>query len=667
MNHNHLKLLPLALLLALCVPANAQQHDWDEYIGALTADDDNDIEISGDMAETLDELADNPIDINHATREDLARIPFLTDQQIEDIEAYIYQYHGMRTAGELALIESLDYKRRQLLQHFVRFDNGRAEKRFPRLDDILKGGKHTLTATANIPLYDRKGDRNGYLGPKYRHYARYEFTFGNYVKAGLQGSQDAGEPFFAEKNSMGYDHYTYYIVLRQLGRIKALALGQYRLRMGMGLVMNTGTGFGKLMTLSSLGRSTNSISANTSRSQGNTYLQGAAATVALTKRLDLTGFFSYRGIDATLNKDGTIATILGTGYHRTPGEMEKKNNTHLLATGGKLHWEWQGLHTGVTGVYTRSDRELKPKTSQIYRRHYPAGTSFWNASVDYGYRNHWLTLNGETATGNSHGIATINSASAEIGSTLSVVALQRFYSFKYSAIYAQSFSDGGRVQNESGLYVGVNWQALPKLDVTFYTDYAYFAWPRYQASQSSHSWDNMLKMTYATGAWTILGSYRLKTRQKDNSGKNALTDDRTDRGRLSAAYNVGKWSVKLQGDIAHNSYTANSLGWMATATAALNIWKCSIAATAGYFDTDDYASRIYTYERGPRYSFYFPAYYGEGIHYAIFARADPSKHLMVIAQCGVTDYFDRDHISSGLQQIDRSSQSDLQMQVVWKF
>ena len=38
-----------------------------------------------------------------------------------------------------------------------------------------------------------------------------------------------------------------------------------------------------------------------------------------------------------------------------------------------------------------------------------------------------------------------------------------------------------------------------------------------------------------------------------------------------------------------------------------------------------------------------------------------------MARLAVTDYFDRDHISSGLQQINRSSMSDLELQLRWKF
>lgn len=665
---NNMKtLMALCLFMLALFTAHAQQQrPWEKYLDELTVADDNDIGASEEMFDVLSDLEDNPIDINTATREDLERIPFLTAQQIEDIEAYIYRTKGMKSIGELSMIESLDATRRNLLPYFIYIGNTNEKQQFPKFKDIIKHGKNEILATGCIPFYERRGDKNGYLGPKYRHSLRYEFTYGKYVQLGIQGSQDAGEPFFKEKNHLGYDHYSYYLVLRGLGRVKTLALGQYKLRLGMGLVMNSDFGFGKLMTLSSLGRSTNSVRANTSRSAAN-YMQGAAITVNVMKGLDITGFVSYRPIDATLNDSGAIRTIVTNGYHRTKSEMAKKNNAHELAAGGNIHWEKDGFHVGATAIYSYLDKELQPDTRQAYRRYYLSGSNFWNASVDYGYINHRLSFNGETATGNSHGIATINSLSYMVSNALSLIALQRYYSKKYSSLFSSSFSDGGHIQNESGIYVGANWQALRYLNVMFYTDYAYFSEPRYQACRSSHSWDNTLTLTWARKNWTILGRYLLKIRQKDNQKKTALVDDQTQRGRLLVGYANGTWGVRLQGDVAYNSYKEDSFGWMTTATGTYNVWKLRMVATAGYFHTDDYASRIYSYERGMLRSFSFPAFYGEGIRYAIFVRADITKELMVIAKCGTTDYFDRDHISSGLQQIDRSSQTDMEVQLRWKF
>jgi hypothetical protein len=67
------------------------------------------------------------------------------------------------------------------------------------------------------------------------------------------------------------------------------------------------------------------------------------------------------------------------------------------------------------------------------------------------------------------------------------------------------------------------------------------------------------------------------------------------------------------------------------------------------------------------YSFSFPMFYGEGIHYSLNLRADLSRRVMLMAKVTTTDYFDRNHISSGLQQIDHSSMTDLELQLRWKF
>lgn len=46
-----------------------------------------------------------------------------------------------------------------------------------------------------MPFYTRKGDREGYMGYQYKHSIRYDFTYGDNVRLGVLGAQDAGEPF----------------------------------------------------------------------------------------------------------------------------------------------------------------------------------------------------------------------------------------------------------------------------------------------------------------------------------------------------------------------------------------------------------------------------------------------------------------------------------------
>lgn len=653
----------IGLLLGGVLNAWGQDDSWQDVIAELATSDDMESPAWDNTIDLLTELADSPIDINNATREDLERLPFLSDIQIEDIMAYLYQYGSMKSEGELAMIVSLDPLRRKLLTRFIFFGEKNEDRKFPKLSDISKYGKHDILASIKVPFYERKGDKNGYLGYQYKHSIRYTFSYSDYVKIGLTGAQDAGEPFFAGRNSMGYDHYSFYLSLRKMGRIKSLVVGRYKVKMGMGLVINNNIGLGKLTSLSSLGRQSNYIGGYSSRSDAN-YLQGAAITVSLPANMELTAFASYREIDATLNKDdGSIATILKTGYHRTPTEMEKKNNSSQSLAGGNLSFDNNGFHAGVTALYTHLNRNIDPG-EQLYRRYYAKGQDYWNISVDYGFNKGRFSFAGETATGDCNAIATINKLGFRASGSLSLMAVYRRYSYKYYSLFSESFSEGGYVQNESGIYLGAEWHPSSYLSMSAYSDYSHFPWAKYLIDFSSRAWDNLVSASYSRGNITLGLRYRLKMKEKNNDEKNGLTDDITHKARLFVEYKTETWKLKTQADFTSDHYKENSNGWMITQSAS---WtpnrKLSFSASAGYFNTDDYNSRICFYEKGLLYSFNYPSLYGEGVRYSLWTRLTLSSRIWITAKLATTDYFDRDHISSGLQQIDHSSMTDLELQM----
>ena len=83
------------------------------------------------------------------------------------------------------------------------------------------------------------------MGYAFYHNFRYTFRYSDKVYVGLTAEKDAGEPFFTGKNKKGYDYYSPYLLIRDMGRLKTLALGNYRLNYGYGLVMNTDFNMGK--------------------------------------------------------------------------------------------------------------------------------------------------------------------------------------------------------------------------------------------------------------------------------------------------------------------------------------------------------------------------------------------------------------------------------------
>ena len=662
-----MKHILLALLLFCSVQGHAQE-EWQQTFQQLTNMEDAETESWEQDYEMLSELNQQPLDLNSATRDELEALPFLTAQQVEDIMAYRYRHGELQTLGELQMIPSIDYEHRLLLQNFVVLGHQPQEPPFPRLDSLLRWGKHDVTASLHVPFYRRRGDYNGYLGYPYKHTIRYKFHYGTRLQFGLLGAQDAGEPFFSAGNSMGYDHYAWYLMLRRLGRIEALAVGQYRLSFGMGLVMNGGFTFGKVATLQNLGRSTAAIRPNTSRMESG-YLQGAAITLRLSpSTLLLTAYGSCRPLDATPNNDGTIATLLTDGYHRTPSEMRHKHNVTQTDAGLHLDYRRGALRLGATAVYTHLSRSLQPNTQTLYRRHYPTGTDFLNASLDYRYTTHRISLNGETAIDSHGALATINTLSYQPSSSLSIIALQRFYSYRYHALHARCLAEGGRVQNESAVYLGLTWKPLRRLQLTAYTDYAHFAWPRYLVSQTSWAWDNFLSATYTRPNWTLTGRYRLHLRQRDNEDKTALLSRTEHRGRLTFSYDT-RWGITLhtQADIAYTDFTDHDLGYMVSERLSTQFKDIKIDVGAGYFHTDSYDSRLYLYERAPLYQFSFPMFYGEGIRYWFMARTRLINNLTLTAKLGVTNYFDRPTIGTDKQLINHSSMTDLDLQLSYRF
>lgn len=665
-----LHIFPIVLLFTLFIPNELKgqndMYEWEKYYNELNDIEDFENENQETTFDILSNLAENKINLNTATKEDLEQIIFLTQPQIEEILEYVYKYGPLRNLGELAMIETLDRPRRNLLEYFVYIDDNKEKNHFPTLDNIMKYGKNELMATAKIPLYERKGDKNGYLGYKYKHWMKYNFKYGQYIKAGITAAQDAGEPFFANKNKYGYDFYSFYVLLRKLGRFKTIALGRYRTKLGMGLIMNNDLSFGKIASLTSPNIN-NTIRAHSSVSEAN-YMQGAAATYNIIKGLDVTALVSYRKIDATPGDEpNTIQTIIKTGYHRTGNELNHKHNASQTTIGGNINYFNNGFHVGLSSVYTILDKELTPDVSKQFRRYYLQGKDFMNISTDYGYINYKMSINGETAIDKNGSLATINRITYEAGNDLSLMLLQRFYSYKFQSFFGECFNDGGRVQNESGVYLGLNWAVAPKISIMAYTDYAYFAWPKYRISSASHSFDNFASATYSSNKFSLNARYRLRFRQMDNKDKTILRNITEQRARITAGYSIDKWQFSIQGDINSNISTENSMGWMISEnTSYKNKWLNACVGLS-YFKTDNYDSRIYTYEKGLLYSFSFPAFFGHGIRYYANIRTDFSPKLMLIVKMSTTDYFDRGKISSSYQQIDHSSMSDIEAQLRWKF
>ena len=234
-----------------------------------------------DELEELSRRLQEPININVATKRQLEEFPFLTAFQIEHLLAYVYVHGQMQTVYELQLVEGMDKRTIELLLPFICVKSVENKSGYPSLKKILKYGKQEILTRMDVPLYARKGYDKNYLGPAVYHSLKYDFRYGDYLQMGIVGEKDAGEPLFALQNKKGYDYYSFYCLLKTSGRLKSLALGNYKLSFGQGLVLSTDFRLGKTFSMSTSEYRTGGIRKHSSTDEYNYRYRRLERTVCI--------------------------------------------------------------------------------------------------------------------------------------------------------------------------------------------------------------------------------------------------------------------------------------------------------------------------------------------------------------------------------------------------
>ena len=95
-------------------------------------------------------------------------------------------------------------------------------------------------------------------------------------------------------------------------------------------------------------------------------------------------------------------------------------------------------------------------------------------------------------------------------------------------------------------------------------------------------------------------------------------------------------------------------------------WPLYLSPT--YFNTDTYNARISHYEPSLLYAYGSTLYYYMGVRTSLLASIPLFKQSLYInTKLGITKYFNRSTISSGLERINANHREDLQVQIRWKF
>ena len=676
MNKRWKTMLIICFSVLLSVNNLSAQSVWEEVIEQWVNNQESNSYQLENLIESLDELKENPLPINIATKEQLERFPFLSDQLIENILYYIYKHGPMLSDKELMLVKDMDQQTARCLKLFITFQQPDKEENKPTLKNILKYGKQELSTRVDIPVYTKAGyqKENGYRGYSFYTNFRYSFRYSDKVYWGLTAEKDAGEPFFNRENKKGYDYYSPYLLIKNMGRLKTLALGNYRLNYGYGLVMNTDFSMGKTTMISTLGNKATGIKKHSSTDEYN-YFQGIAGSISITNRLSADAFYSYRTMDGIVDNQ-FITSIKEDGYHRVMKDFEKKNTFSNQLIGSNLYYNGKSFELGLTSIYNVFNKVLNP-TDRTYNKFYPRGKDFFNTSVNYKVFWKQFTLQGETAIDKNGKLATMNMLRYSPKGDFQLILMNRFYDVAYQSIYAKSVGEGSSVQNESGFYIGLETSLLRHFKLMAYGDVFYFPWKKYQLSKNgTYGFDGVIQLSYSPCyELDMFIKYRYKNKYKDTTtenGKKTTLPYIQQKGRYQLNYSpINELMLKTTVDVVYNTFQQEkaSKGILVGESIGYKFRKLPVQldASVAWFHTDDYASRISMYEKSLLYTFHVPSFYGKGERYTLNVRYTWKNRLVLQAKYAYTHYRDRETIGSGLEQINGNRKNDLYFQIRLKF
>ena len=170
----------------------------------------------------------------------------------------------------------------------------------------------------------------------------------------------------------------------------------------------------------------------------------------------------------------------------------------------------------------------------------------------------------------------------------------------------------------------------------------------------------MLQLDY-TPSRNLSVYVRYKHKQKEN-----IEPYPQQRLRMQALYAVSSSvSLRTSADgICYTEANERSRGWMI----AQNVgWKPVDIPVQVVFHTDNYQTRISSYEKNILYAFNMPSFYGKGVRLALSFRWNIVKQLSLSTKLGYTYYTDRDVIGTDLEEIEGNIKADVYTLLRWKF
>ncbi len=625
----------------------------------------------------------NPLNINNVPKEELASLDLWSDIQIQDLLDHRIKFGSLLTVYELQTLPSWDTSFIQLILPFVTLDE-RSDNPPLTWFELTRKGKvealsrfqHPVENTWSPTIINSNNSSTSYVGNGDYYLTRIRYTYQQRVSFGITAEKDVGEPFFKSGNKNGFDFYSSHLQLKVGKVLKNIVLGDYHVQIGQGLNCWTSFAMGKSLELTTSKKNAQVIRPHTSTEE-NRFLRGGASEIAY-KNFSCLLFVSKNQKDASLNSDSSnqISSVLTTGYHRTKSELAGKDLLKETVLGAYLRYDLGTLHFGLASVFMHYSPSINSKVT-TYNQFDFRGKQYQSSSADYSFTYRNLLAFGEVSTINfTNKIAWLQGLILALDAKNSFSLLFRNYDKGYETTYNAGFSEGSTVQNETGLYVAFASMFAKQWNLQVYSDFFQFPWLKQQVSLPSKGIENCLQITWKPSKMLeFYVRYRNQWKEQNSSeltdGLKVLTNLNSSnlRGHLSYKMNdLLEIRARLEGVLIAREDKSTEKGMLFYQDINITSKNKNRDYILRFilFDTDSYASRIYSFESSPTYQFSSPAFYGKGIRAYLLVRLTFWKRLDCWVKVGDTHYVSTNNTSVDLNQLMETKKKEINIQLRWK-
>lgn len=601
----------------------------------------------------------------------------LSDYQYYNLLSYLSEYGELVSVWELNAVEGFSYDDVKRLFPMVTVASTPRKGRFFNI--FFRKSKSSFLLRYGQVLerqagYDKSREKH-YLGSPMRLAFKYQFNSQDKFVLAVSGEKDAGEQFFRGAQKYGFDFYSAYLCLKDIGVLKKLVIGDFKLDLGQGLVMGSAIMSGKGGGVGNVRRFAGMIKPVAPLNEGSA-LRGVAATVG---NYHYTGtvFAAYRKYDGNVCMDEDSGFVFegplhSSGYHRTEAEQDKSGNLRGWIFGGDFFYRNRVFRVGARAVYTLFDAEVLP-SGRVYQQYAFSGKAAFNAGLDYQLIIKKMVLFGEAALSDNGGWAYLQGATFELSPGASFALLGHYYDKKYIALHGAS---SGSSQGEWGLYLTTRLVLGPRMDLDCFYDYSRYTWLRYRMDAPGESMQAGMNLTASVSRKNKLMlrcQYKLKMKNHaEESHVNGIEPFHSFKIRLIwECFPLDFLKLKTEMDYLVNhskplAYTHGGLLLYQDVGIVVGRTGLGLNFRLAFFDTDTYEERLYAYENDLYYSFTVSSHYDKGWRAYVLLKYS-YKNLYFWLKLAQTYYMNREEISSGLDLIAKHHKTELKLQVMLKW